>query len=209
VSADATVCNAGCGRPGVHRCAYEDDEGRHCESTWCDEHVQRVGGIPVCRRHKHTLEIIASRRDSVYELGSRPAVADRSLSLAVHLAEVLNASVAGLLERELEAWPGGHVESERHPRPFWDEFGKLAGWELGWSIQSPRGHHLRVAVRARVASGDPSVQVIAEQAVAYDGEPAPEAVRGRQTEAQALLLREIESLLTEALQRVPTGWRQV
>lgn len=202
-------CNAGCGRPGLHRCGYEDDEGRHCESVWCDEHVERVGGVPVCRRHRQTLEIIASRRDTVYELAGRPSVADRSLSLTVHLADVLRPAVVRLLEGEVAAWPGASVESEQHPRPFWDAEGVLAGWEMGWSIQSAVGHHLRVAVRARRGGGEPSVQVIAEQAVAYDGQPAAEAVRGRQSEAQALLLREIEKLLTEALEQVPAGWHRV
>ena len=203
------LCSAGCGRPALHRCAYEDDEGRHCESAWCDEHILRVNGIPVCRRHKQTLEIIAGRRDSVYELAGRPPVADRSLSLAVHLAEVLSPAALALLTREVGAWPGAQVEAERHPRPFWDAEGALSGWELGWAIQSPLGHHLRVAVRARRSDDRPSVQVIAEHAVAYDGEPAPEAVRGRQTEAQAVLVREIENLLAEALEKVPAGWHRV
>jgi len=202
------LCEAGCGRPALHPCSYEDDEGNHCETAWCDEHIQRVGGIPVCRRHRRTLEIIASRRDTVYELPARPRVADRSLSLVVHLALVLSPAVTAVLERERGAWPGSHVEAEQHPRPFWDAHGTLAGWELGWSIQSSHGHHLRVAVRARIGGEAPSVQVIAEHAVAYEGEPSAEAVRVESSEARRQMVREVEDLLAKALDEVPAGWRR-
>lgn len=204
------TCGAhGCERPAVHRCAYEDDLGVRCQSAWCDAHIENVGGVAVCRRHKQTLEIIRSRSESVFEIGARPPVADRSLSLATHLADVLGPSVESLLEAQLGDWPEAHLEAERHPRPFWNEAGKLVGWELGWSILSPRGHHLRVAVRARSGHERPSVQVVAEHLVAYDGEPSAEEVRGRRTDAQLRLLRQIETLLEQALRSIPASWRPV
>jgi len=205
-----TGCAAeGCRLAAVHRCAYEDDSGVRCATAWCDEHIERVGSLGVCRRHRQTLEIIRSRQSGVYEVLARPAVADRSLSLTAHLAEVLGPSVERLLEGHLDAWPDAHLQSERYPRPFWDAHGKLTGWELGWSILSPRGLHLRVAVRARSGAARPSVQVVAEHLVAYDGEPAAESVRGRQTAAQKELVHQIEELLDRALRGLPATWRPV
>lgn len=206
---EAGCAAEGCRQAAVHRCAYEDDSGVRCATAWCDGHIERVDGLAVCRRHRQTLEIIRSRQSGVYEVLARPAVTDRSLSLTAHLAEVIGPSVERLLEGHLDAWPDAHLESERYPRPFWDAQAKLSGWELGWSILSPRGLHLRVAVRARIAAVRPSVQVVAEHLVAYDGELAAESVRGRQTAAQKELVRHIEELLDQALRGLPATWRPV
>lgn len=205
-----SACAAqGCGREATRFCSYADRQGQVCGSGWCEDHIERVGEADVCRRHRLTAEIIGAREGTVFEISPRPPVADRALSLASHLALVMSASAKQLLEAQLGAWPDAHVEADQHPRPYWDEHGALMGWELGWSIRSPRRHHLRVAVRARSGSDSPAVQVVAEHLVAYDGEPSPEAVRGRQTEAQLRLLREIEGLLAEALTAVPAGWQTV
>ena len=203
----ATNCSAeGCASNAVELCAYTDDAGGRCDTAWCEKHISHVAGLPVCRRHHDTLEILKSREDSIYEVGRRPPVADRSLSLTVHLAHVLGPTVEALLKDTQGAWPNAHVEPEQHPRPFWNSEGALSGWELGWSVISPRGRHLRVAIRARSGVASPSVQVVAEHMIAYDDEVPAETVRGQRTQAQLEFMEEIQRMVSETLRSASGEW---
>ena len=190
-------------------CAYTDDAGGRCDTPWCEKHITHVAGLPVCRRHHDTLEILKSREDSIYEVGRRPPIADRSLSLTMHLGRLLGPTVETLLKDTLNTYPGSHVEPEQHPRPFWYAEGVLTGWELGWSVISPRGRHLRVAIRARSGAASPSVQVVAEHMVAYDEEVPAETIRGQPPQAQLEFMEEIQRMVSETLRSASGEWRPV
>ena len=145
----ATCGERGCEAAEVYRCAYRDREGRRCETTWCAEHSQKLGGAHFCRRHAAVMRILVPTQGTLVEIKTLPLVDDRALTLADAIFQDISDRVLALMRERFKDEPSVYFASDLVPRSHTPRVGR-ASWERGWTCYDHRGYRTRICVRVPV-----------------------------------------------------------
>ena len=141
VPAVAAGCReGGCDAPATLRCAYVDNHGSACGTSWCARHARSVGDGPYCRRHASTLTALSGR---ALDPRALPPVDHRGASLVSWICtegfSTLHAAVVS------GARPGEIIFDDRSVNVVRLEEGRRR-WERGWRIADRNGIACRVMV---------------------------------------------------------------
>jgi hypothetical protein len=186
-----------CSRPGCSstegwQCSYRDASGRQC-GWWCRQHVIFQDGRAWCQRHATIARELASRRNTIYDIKTVPALEDRSPALASMIVEEVDGVVRAALAQLYTDLPGLSIVTDptvrmtlipkeriyQGPEGLTVErsgFERL--WQRGWGVYSTQGYLARITVTV-TASEPPSVEVLVNGLQALSGVPDWIAARSR------------------------------
>ena len=137
---DVVLCRAReCTERGTAVCGYVDRRMRRCDTTWCSDHVDRVGKSTYCRRHAGVVRALGEFPAGLPELTNRAA------SLAAYLGDELDERVVNLLGRA--AARTAEASLVNHPvRLVSAPGGRERRWQRSWNLVDSTGVVSRVAI---------------------------------------------------------------
>ena len=138
---EVVLCGAGeCTKQGEAVCAYIDRRMRRCNTTWCADHVDRVGTTAYCRRHAGIARALGAQLPA-----GLPEVTNRAASLAAYLGAELDDRVVSILGRA--AARNREASLVNHPvRLVNTPGGRERRWQRSWNLVDNTGIVSRVAI---------------------------------------------------------------
>ena len=135
----------GCDAAQVAGCSYVDRRHRPCATTWCIDHIDRVGSVHVCRRHATVLRALG---DAV-ERGM-PDLETRAPSLVTWVSRDLGEPVSRFLQ---DLAPNARLSSEP-PRLVTIGRERVRTWQKSWGIVDHTGFLHRVDLQVEEEHDD-------------------------------------------------------
>lgn len=132
-----------CNRHDGVRCAYLDRREVGCQTQWCPDHYQLVGGAPYCRRH---VAIARALTRHSAEHAVSPDIGNRAPSLCEWVAAAIEDRVLAVLNEARAAQPGSTVITE--PLELLLEgMPRVRYWERSWKLADHTGPLAKLAIR--------------------------------------------------------------
>jgi len=76
-----TCSISSCQEGMVWACSYREKSGRRCDTRWCKNHIEVVGGATYCHRHAGVVRALSATEGSILEVKSQPSLDDRAVPL--------------------------------------------------------------------------------------------------------------------------------
>jgi hypothetical protein len=158
-----------CQEDRVWICSYREKSGRRCDTHWCKNHIEVIGGATYCHRHAAVVRALSATEGSILEVKSQPTLDDRAVPLLNLICEAVDAHVNALLTVCAAGRSDIQVARQKTVQEVWIDQERVA-WQVSWGLSNSRGYLLRAAVRVGVPE-PPVVQAVVANHVIFQGVP--------------------------------------
>jgi len=153
----------------VWACSYREKSGRRCDTRWCKNHIEVVGGGTYCHRHAGVVRALSATEGSILEVKSQPSLDDRAIPLLNLICEAIDSDVTELLTQCAAGRSDIQVSRQKTVQEVWIDQERVA-WQVSWGLSTSRGYLLRAAVRVGVPE-PPVVHAVVANHVVFQGVP--------------------------------------